>query len=227
MSDDEKSQQRKKSSRLSGNKENESAMDVSISDVRKSTINISGGDIYNTNDEVFSTDDKISRSIQDELSRQRAMITDEEDKGKKASRKLRVFLCHSANDKPVVRKLYNKLNAEAWIDPWFDEENLLPGQDWDFEIKKAVRAADVIIVCLSKGSVNKEGYVQKEIKMALDIADEKPEGTIFVLPSKLEECSMPDRLSRWQWLNYFETNAYEKLIRALKKRASTLGITTN
>jgi len=30
--------------------------------------------------------------------------------------------------------------------------------------------------------------------MALDVADEKPDGTIYVIPALLEECSVPDRL---------------------------------
>ena len=38
------------------------------------------------------------------------------------TRKLRVFLCHSSQDKPIVRELYQRLNAEGWIDPWLDEE---------------------------------------------------------------------------------------------------------
>jgi hypothetical protein len=43
-----------------------------------------------------------------------------------------------------VRELYQKLSAEAWIDPWLDEEKLFPGQDWNLEIEKAVEAADAI-----------------------------------------------------------------------------------
>ena len=78
-------------------------------------------------------------------------------------RLLKVFLCHASQDKPVVRGLYQKLLAEGWMDPWLDEEQLLPGQDWDMEIEKAVEAADAVIVCLSNNSVTKEGYVQKEL----------------------------------------------------------------
>lgn len=52
------------------------------------------------------------------------------------SRPLRVFLCHSSNDKPVVRELYQKLRTEPWIQPWLDEEELYPGQDWNLVIKK-------------------------------------------------------------------------------------------
>ncbi|MBI5839508.1 MAG: toll/interleukin-1 receptor domain-containing protein [Chloroflexi bacterium] len=50
--------------------------------------------------------------------------------------KLRVFLCHASQDKPIVRELYQRLNAEGWIDPWLDEEKLLPGQDWDTKTRK-------------------------------------------------------------------------------------------
>ena len=108
-------------------------------------------------------------------------------------RKLRVFLCHASQDKPIVRELYQRLLAEGWIDPWLDEEKLLPGQDWDREIEKAVEAADVVIVCLSNNSVNKEGYVQRELKFVLDIALEKPEDAVFIIPLRLNEVQPPRR----------------------------------
>jgi hypothetical protein len=43
---------------------------------------------------------------------------------------LRVFLCHSSGDKQAVRDLYRRLRGDG-LDPWLDEENLLPGQNWD------------------------------------------------------------------------------------------------
>ena len=140
-----------------------------------------------------------------------------------SSRVLRVFLCHSSNDKPAVRDLYRRLRIEN-IEPWLDEEQLLPGQDWDQEITKAVQATDIVIVCLSRESINKAGYIQKEIKYALDIADEQPEGAIFIIPLKLEECDVPRRLHRWQWVNLFEGRGYGRLILALKARAIAIGI---
>jgi hypothetical protein len=136
---------------------------------------------------------------------------------------LRVFLCHSSGDKPAVRNLYQRLKADG-IDPWLDEEKLLPGQDWHLEIRKAVRNSHVVLVCLSSTSINKIGFVNTEIKYALDVADEQPEGAIFIIPVKLEECVILERLSAWQWVNYFEPNGYEKLMRALRARAQALGI---
>jgi hypothetical protein len=38
------------------------------------------------------------------------------------NRKLRVFLCHASQDKPIVRELYQRLLADGWIDPWLVEE---------------------------------------------------------------------------------------------------------
>jgi hypothetical protein len=40
------------------------------------------------------------------------------------------FLCHASQDKPIVRELYQRLLAEGWIDPWLDEEKLLPGSSF-------------------------------------------------------------------------------------------------
>jgi hypothetical protein len=142
------------------------------------------------------------------------------------SRPLRVFLCHSSRDKFIARDLYERLSKDGF-NPWLDEESLVPGQNWLEEIPKAVRTSDVVIVCLSGGSINKEGYVNKEIKIALDVADEKPEGAIFVIPLKFEDCKVPDRLSRWHWVNFFgdeREKAYGRLMRALHSRAESLGL---
>ncbi len=136
----------------------------------------------------------------------------------KQAQSLRVFLCHTSSDKPRVRELYRQLKSDG-ISPWLDEEDLLPGFDWQIEIPKAVQNSDIVIVCLSKDSVTKTGYVQKEIKYALDVADGQPEGTIFIIPLKLEECEVPIRLSRWQWVSLFSSSGYQRLLRSLSIRA--------
>src|SRR5215211_2263375 len=110
-----------------------------------------------------------------------------------APHSLHIFLCHSSGDKQAVRDLYKRLRVDGF-DPWLDEENLLPGQDWHQVIPEVVSAADIVLVCLSRGSINKKGYVQKEIKYALDVADEQPDDTIYLIPVKLEECDIPPRL---------------------------------
>ena len=138
-------------------------------------------------------------------------------------RTLNVFLCHASNDKSAVRQLYTQLQNSS-VHPWLDEEELLAGQEWQVEISKAVKNSDVVIVCLSKEAINKRGFVQKELKFALDVADEQPEGTIFLIPLRLEECEVPERLRRWHWVNLFDERGYDLLIRSLQSRARTLNV---
>jgi formylglycine-generating enzyme required for sulfatase activity len=143
-------------------------------------------------------------------------------------KQLKVFLCHSSADKPVVRELYQRLSAESWVDVWLDEEKLFPGQDWNLEIEKAVEAAHAILVCLSNNSITKEGYVQRELRIVLDYADYKPEGTLYLIPVRLEACDPPRRLRPWHYADYFpvegRARAYERLLVSLRMRAAGLGI---
>jgi TIR domain len=130
----------------------------------------------------------------------------------------RIFLCHSSTDKARVRDLYERLKADNFA-PWLDEQDLLPGQDWNLEITRAVRASHVVIVCLSPTAVAKTGYIQKEIRVALDVADEQPEGCIFLIPAKFEAYETPERLRRWHWVELFDPTGYAKLVSALRTRA--------
>ncbi|MBI5034180.1 MAG: TIR domain-containing protein [Chloroflexi bacterium] len=141
----------------------------------------------------------------------------------KIVRPLHVFLCHCSEDKLEVSKLHARL-SEHNIKPWLDAIDLLPGQKWQEEIPIAVRNSDVVLACLSPKAINKSGYVQKEIAFALDIAQEKPEGLIFLIPVKLEECTIPNRLARLQWVNLFEAQGFERLMLALVATAKSLGI---
>jgi proteasome lid subunit RPN8/RPN11 len=142
--------------------------------------------------------------------------------------RLRVFLCYSSSDKPVVRELYHRLSAEEWIDPWLDEEELFPGMDWSLEIEKAVEASDAILVCVSKDSINKEGFVQREVRLVLDYANYKPEGSLYIFPVRLEDCELPRRLRHLHYADYFppggRDRAYERLLVSLRNRAKVLGI---
>lgn len=135
--------------------------------------------------------------------------------------KLQVFLCHSTQDKPKVKDIFSKLKAEGF-DAWLDEFNLIPGEEWDLEIKKAVRNSHAVLVCLSNSSINKEGYVQKEISYALDIALEKPTGTIYIVPVRLEECKVPESLLKYQYADYFTDQGWDKLLGALRKRSKSV-----
>lgn len=138
-------------------------------------------------------------------------------------RPLKVFLCHARADRDPVRGLYTRLTKDG-VDAWFDKAKLLPGQDWELEIRKAVREADVVVVCLSK-QFNQAGFRQKEVRLALDTAMEQPEGEIFIIPARLEECDNLESLRHLHWVNLFEDDGYQSLTRSLSLRAERVGAT--
>src|SRR6185503_4704492 len=137
-------------------------------------------------------------------------------------RPLKVFLCHAHADSTAVHAVYTRLMRDG-VAAWLDKEKLLPGQDWEYEIRKAVRESDVVVVCLSK-QFNQAGFRQKEVRLALDTAMEKPEGEIFIIPARLEECDNLESLRMWHWVDLFEDDGYTMLIRALRARADMIGI---
>lgn len=133
-----------------------------------------------------------------------------------------IFIAHAVEDKPQVRKLYAKLR-QAGYNPWLDEEDLLPGQNWRDEIPKALKNSDLFLACLSSTSISKRGYIQREFKIAMEMLAELPPGNIYLIPLKFDDCEIPDlrqneyglNLRDIQWLDYWKPNGFEKLVKAI------------
>jgi len=92
----------------------------------------------------------------------------------------RIFLAHAREDEAQIRKLYADLKAEGF-DPWLDEEDLIPGQDWHAIIPGVIRDAAVFVACLSSRSVGKPGFVHTEFRTALTAYGERPPDEPFRL----------------------------------------------
>ncbi|NJN66853.1 MAG: toll/interleukin-1 receptor domain-containing protein [Chloroflexaceae bacterium] len=142
-----------------------------------------------------------------------------------APRPLRVFLSYAAEDRAAVRELYEQLRDEGF-QPWMNETDLLPGQSWEMEIRKAIQNSDVVLFCLSHHTTRKAGMrLYKEIEIAQYILKEQSEGTLFLIPVRLEECRIPGILQMYQEVNLFEEGGYDLLLRALRVRAEQVGAT--
>lgn len=82
------------------------------------------------------------------------------------------FLCYSKENSTDVRGFREQLKAETWIDPWFDEEDILPGEKWEGSVADAVHNSHAVIIFLSSIAVRTEGFFHVELKLALDAAAE-------------------------------------------------------
>lgn len=126
-----------------------------------------------------------------------------------------IFLSYAREDKLKVAALYQKL-CDARYKPWMDIKDILPGERWRISIGNAIRTSNFFLACLSKNSVSKRGYLQKEINTALEIWQEKLEDDIYLIPVRLEECDIPDALADFQWVDLFQNDGWERLQKALR-----------
>jgi hypothetical protein len=59
--------------------------------------------------------------------------------------------------------------------------------------------------------------MQKEIRMALEIWDEKLEEDIYLIPVRLEDSEVMDqRLKELQWIDAFQLDGFQRLAAAIR-----------
>ena len=127
----------------------------------------------------------------------------------------KVFISYAKEDYVFASKLYDYLNENNFV-PWLDKKAILPGQDWNFVIRKALREANYIVLLLSSTPVQKRGYVQREFKAALDFVEEKLEDDIYLIPLKINDCIVPDKLAKFQWIEYDTNDCFELILSSLR-----------
>ena len=60
---------------------------------------------------------------------------------------------------------------------------------------------------MSSRAISKRGYFQKDLRRSLSVAEEVPEGTIYIIPVLLDlECteSLPQSLKKYHWILWRE-----------------------
>lgn len=138
-----------------------------------------------------------------------------------------IFISYAREDLNQVRALYQKLKDEGFT-PWMDKIDLIPGQKWQPALEHAVAEADFFILCLSSHSVKKRGFVQVETKNALKLWQQKLPGDIYFIPVLLEPLpysEVPAEVNEFQWVELYEADGWDKLLRALRLGLEQHGIT--
>jgi hypothetical protein len=126
-----------------------------------------------------------------------------------------VFLSYARGDEEKVKNLYRKL-SNAGFKPWMDTKDVLPGELRKPSRQKAIRRSDFFLTCLSANSIDKRGFLQKEIKDALDIWQRMFDSDIYLIPVRLEDCEVPESLRDFQWVNLFEEDGWTRLVKAIQ-----------
>jgi hypothetical protein len=130
-----------------------------------------------------------------------------------------IFLSYAKEDSERVGLIYKELK-EAGYQPWMDNHDISPGQNWQFEIKNAISICNAAIIVLSSKSVSKTGYVQVELKEFLEQRKRRPERSIYLIPVRLEPCAIPHELSDLHYADLFDSSGWDRVITSLEKAKS-------
>jgi len=133
---------------------------------------------------------------------------------------MNIFICYAKEDSQSANRLYDDLLSVPGLTPWLDSKKLLPGARWKWEIMEALKTCDLFVLLLSKNSVSKSGFVQKEISEALDKLKSIPPDTVYLIPARLDDCRPKHpELNELQWVDLFPDwkSGCDLIIQATKK----------
>lgn len=98
------------------------------------------------------------------------------------------FLSYAHEDIAVAERLHRELTLRG-CSLWFDQTHWDEGQSVDDQVLNAIREATYFISLLTPTSVSKDGYVRKEIALALNVRAQFNLGEAFLIPVRVTECS--------------------------------------
>ena len=131
-------------------------------------------------------------------------------------KRLSVFISHSVKDNPFTSALYRELKQEVWLTPWLDTEDLRPGQDFAFEILKALYSANVALVCISNNALPMTGYFKSEVIKILELAKKRSDAEFQILILRLDDAQIPEEVAMYQSMN--ATGGVTGMLEVLRKR---------
>lgn len=134
-----------------------------------------------------------------------------------------IFISYATPDRERVLPFYNHLNAAGFV-TWMDFKSIMPGQNWDFEIKKALDRSQAILIFISHNSVERRSYLQKEMKIALENFTEKLISDIYIIPIMLDDVELPEQLNNIQSVKSSDSDCFQKVVDSIRFQFEKLGI---
>ena len=138
---------------------------------------------------------------------------------------LHVFLSYCRDNKREVNKLHDDLVRQGF-EVWWDDD-LLAGQNWKCELRKAVQNSGEVVACFS-AEVQKRDVsgMFPELRDAIEVYRQMRPESIFLIPIRLSECTIPDlpidattSLSHLQYVDLFpakdRTEGVTKVVNSL------------
>lgn len=128
---------------------------------------------------------------------------------------VRVFISYGRENASAAMSIFTELKKEGH-QPWLDTECLVAGQKWKPAILQAIKNSNFFLLLISSSSVTRRGFINREIKEALEILAEFPEDKPFIIPVRLDNCNSTQlEINELQRVDMFPS--WEEGIRQIKK----------
>lgn len=134
-----------------------------------------------------------------------------------------VFISYATPDRDAVN-IYADALERAGVDVWMDHRRLIAGQNWDDEIRRALGKAAIVVVFMSDNSVDRRGYAQREVRLALKQAEEKLGRDIYLIPVLLTELQeYPEAVKHLHMVKVWEGNPEGQILASISHQIDALG----
>jgi hypothetical protein len=119
----------------------------------------------------------------------------------------KIFVCYARADRKFAEKLVSDLRSGG-VSLWFDQHDILPGDQWDSAVENALMTSPSLLIILSPNSTSSQN-VMDELAQALKLNKR-------IVPVLHRPCDVPFRIGRLQYID-FTTSSYECGIKQLIK----------
>ena len=115
-----------------------------------------------------------------------------------------VFLSYASEDRPIVEKIKNALEAVG-VEVFFDQEDLHPGVDWERTLRKSIPQSSLFVPVISHHTLtSRRRFFVMEWNLALMEAQKVPVSEIFLLPVVIDDTKpdakeIPEQFRAVQW----------------------------
>ena len=127
----------------------------------------------------------------------------------------KIFLSYAHEDRDRVKRVYDRLRKNN-CELFFDTESLVGGEQWSFRVSEEINESDFFAVFLSQNSVAKSGYLNHEIREALDRWKKHVRDDIFIIPLRIDDCKPPADLETFQRIDLRKRDWWVKLNKAIQ-----------
>ena len=119
-----------------------------------------------------------------------------------------IFISYAHEDAEAAHRLFNELKEfddpdDPHLELFLDKKSIMPGQKWRDVIENAIKESQYFIILLSKNSIDKNSYVQEELKVAKEIAKALPGFEIYIIPIRLDDCQIAEPIQELHTVDFF------------------------